>query len=156
MTAFTLAPPGPPAPCGYPGCSLAAFHDGDHDLPPPARPAPGKAWEDVRRCLICGTPFVVYGERIPGAARLCGSQACLVEQVRRESWGAVEPLRCSCPQRPYPHELSVHTKIRHERPGTYLLYEDLSVRFAPEGLRWPWSLNLSSRVEPSTERQMGG
>jgi len=63
------------------------------------------------------------------------------------------PLLCSCCQRPYPHELSVHAKLRSEHPGTYTDFYDLPVRFAESGARWPWSLKLSRREEPSTERQ---
>ena len=50
------------------------------------------------------------------------------------------PLLCRCPQRDYPHELSVHSLIRHE--------------WWKRELRtlWPWSLMASVREEPSTER----
>ena len=50
------------------------------------------------------------------------------------------PLNCSCPQRPYPHELSIHSRVRDE-------YGNPKLRN-----RWPWSLCLSPREEPSTER----
>lgn len=53
------------------------------------------------------------------------------------------PLLCRCPQREYPHELSVHRKARFEKPGLREVYEDQQermVRFAPDGMRWPWSL----------------
>jgi hypothetical protein len=52
------------------------------------------------------------------------------------------PLVCTCPQRPYPHELSVHAELRAE----WWPY-----RHAP---KWPWSLMLSVREEPSTERKV--
>jgi hypothetical protein len=50
------------------------------------------------------------------------------------------PLLCRCPQRDYPHELSVHSLIRYE--------------WWKRELRtlWPWSLMASVREEPSTER----
>src|SRR5580698_7752973 len=53
------------------------------------------------------------------------------------------PLLCRCPQRDYPHELSVHSLIRSE--------------WWKKELRgsWPWSLMASVREEPSTERQAG-
>ena len=51
------------------------------------------------------------------------------------------PLLCRCPQREYPHELSIHALIRHE--------------WWKRELRncWPWSLMQSLREEPSTERK---
>jgi hypothetical protein len=55
----------------------------------------------------------------------------------------VEP-RCRCLQRPYPHELSVHNK-EFESPGTYETW-DLRIRFAPEGMRWPWTLRFAPRM----------
>lgn len=51
------------------------------------------------------------------------------------------PLLCRCPQREYPHELSVHAELRSEW---------FAHRKSP---RWPWSLMLSLREEPSTERR---
>lgn len=51
------------------------------------------------------------------------------------------PLLCRCPQREYPHELSVHAELRSEW---------FAHRKSP---RWPWSLMASSREEPSTERK---
>lgn len=55
---------------------------------------------------------------------------------------AVEsPLLCTCPQRDFPHELSVHENLWREA-------------FNPELKKfWPWSLMLSPRVELSTERK---
>jgi hypothetical protein len=50
------------------------------------------------------------------------------------------PLLCSCIQRDYPHELAIHHQLRQESFNPKLKY------------RWPWSLNLSKREEPSTER----
>jgi hypothetical protein len=51
------------------------------------------------------------------------------------------PLLCRCPQREYPHELSIHSLIRHE-------WWKKELRTS-----WPWSLMASSREEPSTERK---
>lgn len=50
------------------------------------------------------------------------------------------PLLCRCPQRDYPHELSVHSEIRSE----WWAHK--------RNLSWPWSLMMSGREEPSTER----
>lgn len=51
------------------------------------------------------------------------------------------PLMCRCPQRDYPHELSVHSLLRREW-------------WAKDKRNcWPWSLMLSQREEPSTERK---
>lgn len=66
------------------------------------------------------------------------------------------PLLCTCPQRPTPHELSVHVRVRYEKPGTYFVWDgkqESLVEFADSGMRWPWSLKLSVREEPSTERK---
>jgi hypothetical protein len=54
---------------------------------------------------------------------------------------------CSCAQRPYPHDLAVHRKL-FEAPGTYDGYE-VRIRFAPEGMRWPWSLRFVPNMEES-------
>ena len=51
------------------------------------------------------------------------------------------PLLCRCPQREYPHELSVHAELRSE----WFAHR--------KQLCWPWSLMASSREEPSTERK---
>lgn len=51
------------------------------------------------------------------------------------------PLLCRCPQRDYPHELTVHAELRGESYNPKLKF------------RWPWSLMRSQREEPSTERK---
>jgi hypothetical protein len=51
------------------------------------------------------------------------------------------PLLCRCPQREYPHELSVHSELRSE----WFAHR--------KQLCWPWSLMASTREEPSTERK---
>ena len=51
------------------------------------------------------------------------------------------PLLCRCPQREYPHELSIHALIRYE-------WWKRELRNS-----WPWSLMASTREEPSTERK---
>ena len=55
------------------------------------------------------------------------------------------PLICGCAQRPYSHDLSAHRKL-FEAPGTYETY-DARIRFAPEGMRWPWSLRFAPYME---------
>lgn len=50
---------------------------------------------------------------------------------------------CACPQRPYPHELSIHSKLSNE-------FHD--PRFRALRDLWPWSLVKSGVVEESTER----
>ena len=55
------------------------------------------------------------------------------------------PLTCCCAQRPYPHDLSAHRKL-FESPGSYDAFEE-RIRFAPEGMRWPWSLRFAPHME---------
>ena len=55
------------------------------------------------------------------------------------------PLSCSCAQRPYPHDLSAHRKL-FESPGSYDAFDE-RIRFAPEGMRWPWSLRFAQETE---------
>lgn len=136
--AFTLDFSGEPVPCSFPRCVLEAFHDGEHEFA--ATVAIGKVREDVRACHECGVKFVVYGDRLPGEDRSCGSQACILSAARRES--SVIDLRCSCLQRPYPHQLSIHRDLRPESYNPKLHH------------RWPWSLCLSVRLEMSTERNL--
>jgi hypothetical protein len=136
--AFTLAPSGPPAPCGFPGCALESYHEGDHLLAQKTSPPQQHARHFI--CCECRTPMVEYGDHVPGAADLCDSQQCLLAHARREI--NLQPLRCSCPQRPYGHDVSIHTKLRRE---SYFVGER---RFT-----WPWSLVLADRLEPSTETE---
>lgn len=90
----------------------------------------------IHVCTECGVEFVVYGAI--SDIEICESQECLLSWCRRESIPLV--LMCSCSQRPYPHEISVHDRLRYE---SY----DLELRY-----RWPWSLVISDRLEPSSER----
>lgn len=55
------------------------------------------------------------------------------------------PPMCSCAQRPYPHDLSAHRKL-FESPGSYDAFDE-RIRFAPEGMRWPWSLRFAQETE---------
>lgn len=62
--------------------------------------------------------------------------------LKENSVEYIAPLLCRCPQRPYPHELSVHRELRSE---WWAHKRDLA---------WPWSLMASLREEPSTERKV--
>ena len=53
------------------------------------------------------------------------------------------PLPCSCPQRSYTHDVGIHQFVRSESYNPRLKF------------RYPWSLCLSERVEPSTEKEGG-
>ena len=55
------------------------------------------------------------------------------------------PLTCSCAQRPYPHDMAAHRKL-FESPGSYDAFDE-RIRFAPEGMRWPWSLRFAPDAE---------
>jgi hypothetical protein len=44
-------------------------------------------------------------------------------------------LMCNCPQRPYPHEITVHDRLRYESYDPVRRY------------CWPWSLVLVERIE---------
>jgi hypothetical protein len=135
--AFRLEPSGPPAACAFPKCVRDAFHDGDHEIAQPrpvAVPNGGRRY----RCTICKRAIVEYGEYVSGGADLCDSQECL------RAWCIISsneaPLLCPCRQRPYPHELAIHAQIRSESYNPKLR------------LRYPWTLCLSPRIEPSTEK----
>lgn len=63
------------------------------------------------------------------------------DYLRNGSPGILAPLMCSCLQRDYAHELSIHENLWREA-------------FNPELQKfWPWSLMLSPNVELSTERK---
>lgn len=134
--AFTLDFTGDPVPCDFPGCILESFHAGDHEFA--KNIAVGKTRDDIRRCKVCGGGFIVYGEVVFGHARTCSPGCLLILSMREASALSVS---CNCSQRSYPHELRVHEEIRGESHNP-------KFRF-----RWPWSLMLSPRVEPSTERK---
>lgn len=103
--------------------------------------------EAAQRALDAGIPVKVR----KGVEYVYVNEAT-AEYLDRRPAPSLAPLLCSCDQRPYPHELSVHAKLRSERPGTYSDFYDSLVQFAPPEMRWPWSLKLSPREEPSTER----
>jgi hypothetical protein len=142
--AFQLDFTGPQTPCDFPGCVLDAYHDGDHQRPAPKPqfPLPSQ-YNHV--CLVCHSRFVVMGEKPGMDFRTCGSQECLLALAKHEAKQL--PVTCTCAQRPYPHELSVHSKIGVERPGVYLDYYDNAIRFGPEGMRWPWSLRYAPNMD---------
>jgi hypothetical protein len=128
-----LEPTGAPIRCEFPGCILYAWHDGDH-----AFAAKEIQWTYDRHCVVCGVPFTVLGADKAMTFHTCGSEECLLHYARRFTFEV--PLTCRCPQRDYPHEISVHSLIRSE--------------WWKRELRdhWPWSLMQSRREEPSTER----
>lgn len=136
--AFALEPSGPAAPCGFPKCTLEAFHDGDHLLaqkPDKRTDFPGPRYG---KCIVCGAGFQFFADHAHPMPRICDSDDCFLELLRRES-PKQQPILCPCGQRPYPHELSVHKLLRRESFNPKLRY------------LWPWSLCLSDRVEMSAE-----
>lgn len=136
LAPFTLTPPIDQSRCGFPGCLGKAFHEGEHEfakaeIPQPASGSPQHGW--MTHSWLNSTEH-----RQTESAREIATQQFLAQHKPQE---ILIPLACSCAQRRYPHELAVHTKLRSES-------------FNPEFRnRWPWSLMLSSRVEPSTERE---
>jgi hypothetical protein len=132
--AFALDFSGPAVPCDFRGCILEAWHDGEH------RFAPREIqWTYDRHCVVCGVPFTVIGADKAMKFDTCGSAECLLHYSRRYSLEA--PLVCRCPQRSYPHDLSIHGLIRSE-------WWNKELRS-----KWPWSLMASVREEPSTEKR---
>jgi hypothetical protein len=87
---------------------------------------------------VCGVPFTVLNADPKMIFATCGSAECLLHFARHDS----EPLavRCPCPQRPFPHELSIHFGLRQEAYNPQFKF------------RWPWSLCASERLEPSAEK----
>jgi len=133
--AFSLDYSGDPVPCDFKGCVLETWHDGEHEF---AAKKPIE-WTYDRHCVVCGVPFTVIGADKSMVFHTCGQEACMLHYARR--FGFPAPLLCRCPQRPYPHELSVHAELRSE----WWAHK--------KDLRWPWSLMASVREEPSTERK---
>jgi hypothetical protein len=136
--AFALDFSGPRVACDYPRCILDAYHEGNHQFPAltPGIVVPQQAYT----CFNCGTRFVIYGQTTPGERTVCDKPECLLALAHRDAEKIVVPLLCRCPQREYPHELSIHAELKQEAFNPKL--RD----------RWPWSLMRSRRVEPSTER----
>ncbi len=134
--AFDLEFSGPALPCDFPGCTLDSFHDGDHLF---AEKPKEKSSARKYHCVACGTPMVFYGDMAHPLPRLCESPECLLRFARHEAPNL--EVVCCCPQRSYPHELAVHKNLRSESYNPKLKF------------RWPWSLALSVRTEPSTERK---
>jgi hypothetical protein len=135
--AFSLDYSGDPVPCDFPGCVLDAFHAGDHEFRSEA--------ENNARLMGTANHYGVNTRSYNGSAqkREMDEQrkvtTAIYEAKPRAEFTA--PLSCRCPQRDYPHELSVHSLIRSE--------------WWKKELRgsWPWSLMASVREEPSTERR---
>lgn len=133
--AFSLDFSGPQVKCDFRGCVLDAWHDGDHQFAPKEI-----QWTYDRHCVVCGVPFTVLGADKAMIFDTCGSRECLLHFSRHH--GFEVPLMCRCPQRPYTHEISVHSELRGESYNPKLKF------------CWPWSLMLSPREEPSTERKV--
>jgi hypothetical protein len=136
--AFRLEPSGPPAACSFPKCVLDAFHDGDHEFCCEAalqsRPRP----QPVYHCVVCGRGFIIFGDPAHPIPRTCGDQECALHLLRHDTPEFL-PIICPCPQRSYRHELAIHVQLRAESYNP-------KVRF-----RYPWTLCLSPRTEPSAE-----
>ena len=163
--AFALEFSGDPVPCDFPGCTLDAFHDGNHVFAPKPRPQPKlppktthfevlrpshQYSELAARALAAGVPVKIR----KGVEYLYVNDATF-EYLTAGPKPYDVPLLCRCSQRPYPHELKVHFLLR-ESPGTYVVWDgkyESRVRFAEKEMRWPWSLCLSARLEPSAERK---
>jgi hypothetical protein len=142
--AFQLDFTGPQTNCDYPGCIAGAYHDGEHKFPPKPKPGPVE-WTYDSHCVVCGISFTVLGAEKNFPAATCGNQDCI--QRYAQHFATPNPVLCNCAQRPYPHELKVHDKIGAERPGVYYDYYDTAIRFAPEGMRWPWTLRFAPKME---------
>jgi hypothetical protein len=131
---FALAPTGPEVCCDFRGCILHAWHDGEHQFAPKEI-----QWNYDRHCVVCGVPFTVLGADKSMIVHTCGAEQCLLHYARHFEFEV--PLLCRCPQREHPHELWIHSAIRHEWWKKELRNQ------------WPWSLMQSLREEPSTERK---
>jgi hypothetical protein len=116
---------------------LDAFHDGDHEL---AQPKPRTRPQPLHHCVVCGRGFIIFGDPAHPIPRTCGEQECVLHLCRHNTPEFL-PIVCPCRQRPYPHELAIHTQIASESFNPKLRF------------RYPWSLMLSPRVELSTERK---
>jgi len=94
-------------------------------------------------CLECIERFERAG--IPVMTRkgdvLVYTNQATFDYLSRPHEPVIGNLICSCSQRPYPHELSVHLALRSESYNPKLRFQ------------WPWSLIKSARVEPSAERK---
>jgi hypothetical protein len=136
--AFQLDFTGPRTPCGFPGCIRKSFHEGEHEFM--------SEQENTERLFAAATSYGV-GTR---SYNRSGEKRELERQRRiAAARYEAEPHRevlilpmCTCAQRPYPHEVSIHKNISRERPGVYLDYYGTAIRFAPDGMRWPWSLRF--------------
>jgi hypothetical protein len=126
--AFALDFSGPPVPCDYPQCVLDAYHEGDHQI----------GVEVVERHFReAGVPT----KRDKNGDLLVQCSDATFDYLTGNRKPYVAPLLCSCPQREYPHDLSIHGLIRSEWWSK------------ERRTQWPWSLMASLREEPSTERK---
>ena len=135
--AFTLDYSGPEVPCDFPGCTKHAFHEGDHEFLSQA--------ELNERAAAAVTSYGVGTRSYNRSAEkreMDRQQQIATARYEAQSHEPIEvALTCCCPQRSYPHELSIHFDLRSESYNP-------ARRF-----RWPWALCLSERGEPSAERK---
>jgi hypothetical protein len=141
--AFTLDFSGPETPCDFPGCRLSSFHEGDHEFLS-QRELNERAAAAVTSYGVGTTSYNSSAEKREMERQKEIATARYLSMPHRE---ILQPVTCPCAQRPYPHELGVHTKVGAERPGAYLGYGDELIRFAPKGMRWPWSLKYAPNME---------
>lgn len=120
---------GPPVPCSYPGCVAEAYHDGEHQFAAVKTQFPLPSQYN-RACPECGRKFVVLIEGLGLYFSTCGSPECVLSFAHKHA-SANLPVSCTCSQRLYPHELSVHRAIR----------------FESRVWRWPWSLRAAPEME---------
>jgi hypothetical protein len=126
--AFQLDFSGPQTSCGFPGCLLDSYHDGEHQFAALKTQFP-LPQQYNRTCSECGLRFAVMIEGLGEIFRTCGSPECLLSFSRKHA--ETIPVSCTCLQRPYPHELSVHR----------------AVKFESRKLEWPWSLRFAPEME---------
>jgi hypothetical protein len=136
--AFSLDFSGEPVPCDFPGCTLDSFHAGEHEFP--------SAQELNERAAAAVTSYGVDTRSYNRSAekreidRQREIATARYESVPHQA--ILAELRCPCPQRPFPHELSIHFGLRQEAYNPQFKF------------RWPWSLCASERLEPSAEKEV--
>ena len=127
-TLFQLDYSGPQTSCSYPGCLLDSFHEGEHQFAKLKAQFP-LPQQYNRTCPECGRKFVVMIEGLGLYLSTCGSPECVLSYAHKNA--ANIPVVCTCSQRPYAHELSVHRAIKFESRVN----------------RWPWSLRFAPEME---------
>lgn len=125
--AFQLDFSGPQTLCDFPGCVLYSFHDGEHQFM--------SAEEKNERLTAAVTSYGVGTRSYNRSAEkkeLDRQRAEATARYEASQHREIEvPVSCTCPQRPYPHELSIHRAIK----------------FESREARWPWSLRWVPEME---------